>query len=183
MARGRRRRRPSRKADAPGWVWMICGLAVGLSVALYIHIRNLAEQRGSEPQTVERTAETKTTTAEPSQNQDTDGFSFYELLPRFEVIIPDHDGRARPDVTPAAVEEPGQYVLQAGSFSTFADADRRKAQLALFGIESRIQRVTIDDDEWHRVRIGPITDLTELNDIRDTLRNAEIEVLLIRADN
>ena len=31
------------------------------------------------------------------------------------------------------------------------------------GIESHIQRVSIDDRTYHRVRIGPIDDLEELN--------------------
>ena len=40
-----------------------------------------------------------------------------------------------------------------------ADADRLQASLALLGFESHVQRVTIDDDVFHRVRIGPIGDL------------------------
>ena len=71
-------------------------------------------------------------------------------------------------------------VLQAGSFSEFTDADRRRATLALQGIESRIQRVTIDDKTYHRVRIGPIDDLDQLNVLRARLRAANIDVLRIR---
>ena len=76
--------------------------------------------------------------------------------------------------------EPGLYVLQAGSFSRYEDADRRRAELALQGIESSIQRVTIDDRTYHRVRIGPIDDLDELNMLRSRLRAARIDVLRIR---
>ena len=53
-----------------------------------------------------------------------------------------------------------------------ADADRRQASLALLGIESRIQRVTVDDDVYHRVRIGPISNLDSLNRMRKQLRDA-----------
>ena len=84
------------------------------------------------------------------------------------------------DSEPRAVVEPGVYVLQAGSFSTHGDADRRRAELALHGIESSIQRVTIDDRTYHRVRIGPTDDLDELNLLRSRLRAAEIDVLRIR---
>jgi len=50
----------------------------------------------------------------------------------------------------------------------------------LLGIESRIQRVSIDDKTYHRVRIGPTRDLDNLNALRDRLRQAQIDVLRIR---
>jgi cell division protein FtsN len=72
------------------------------------------------------------------------------------------------------------YVLQAGSFSGFADADRMKARLALLGIVSRIQKVSIDEKTYHRVRIGPIDSLDQLNAMRQSLREARIEVMVIQ---
>jgi cell division protein FtsN len=78
------------------------------------------------------------------------------------------------------VEKPGIYVLQAGSFSEYKDADRRRAELALHGIESVIQRVSIDDRTYHRVRIGPISDLNQLNMLRSRLHQANIDVIRIR---
>jgi cell division protein FtsN len=80
----------------------------------------------------------------------------------------------------APIEKPGAYMLQAGSYRNFADADRVRAQLALQGIESKIQRVSVDNDTWHRVRIGPISDLAELNRTRAKLRQADIEALVIK---
>jgi cell division protein FtsN len=56
-----------------------------------------------------------------------------------------------------------------------------RAQLALQGIESRVQPVSIDNDTMHRVRVGPITNLKELNRVRDRLREAEMDFLVIRA--
>ena len=71
-------------------------------------------------------------------------------------------------------------MLQAGSFSTHADADRRRAELALHGIESHIQRVKVNDRNYHRVYIGPTDDLDELNMLRSRLRAAQIDVFRIR---
>jgi cell division protein FtsN len=102
------------------------------------------------------------------------------MLPNFEVIIPEQEPDVSQDKELKAIERPGNYVLQAGSFTDFADADRRRAQLALQGIESRIQRVSIDDKTYHRVRIGPTRDLDELNALRNRLRQAQIDVLRIR---
>jgi cell division protein FtsN len=107
-------------------------------------------------------------------------FSFYSMLPNFEVVIPESESDVRADHEAQAIVDPGVYVLQAGSFSEFVDADRRRATLAMQGIESRIQRVTIDDKTYHRVRIGPIDDLDELNILRSRLRAANIDVLRIR---
>ncbi len=52
--------------------------------------------------------------------------------------------------------------------------------IALQGVESKIQKVTVDNDTWHRVRIGPITNLQKLEDTRSKLRQAQIEALVIR---
>ncbi len=56
-----------------------------------------------------------------------------------------------------------------------------QAQLKLQGIDSSVQRVAVDNDVWHRVRIGPISDLATLNRLRKQLAAAELDhVLVIR---
>jgi cell division protein FtsN len=109
-------------------------------------------------------------------------YDFYDMLPNFEVVVPEMDrevARER-DNAPAHIERPGVYVLQAGSYRAQAEADRIRAQLKLQGIDANVQRVAIDDDVWHRVRIGPITDLAELNRLRARLRAADLDALVIR---
>ena len=178
----RRRRRKSRDDDYPGWIWMMFGLSIGLAVAFAIYIndrtpgvpvRPTAEQPAALDNNKEQAG---TELEEPPEAR----FDFYRLLPKFEVIIPEQERDVRVETGPQAVVEPGVYVLQAGSFSAYEDADRRRATLALQGIESKIQRVTIDDKTYHRVRIGPIDDLDRLNMLRSRLREAQIDVLRIR---
>jgi hypothetical protein len=41
-----------------------------------------------------------------------------------------------------------------------------RAKLALQGIESNAQKVTVGNDTWHRIRIGPIAKLDEVNRMR-----------------
>jgi cell division protein FtsN len=43
-----------------------------------------------------------------------------------------------------------------------------------------VQRISIDDRTYYRVRIGPMNDLDELNLLRAQLRQADIDVLRIR---
>ncbi|WP_462320830.1 SPOR domain-containing protein [Halochromatium sp.] len=51
----------------------------------------------------------------------------------------------------------GNYLLQLGSFRSTADAERLKAQLALKGIQTSIQTVTIDNGQtYHRVRTASL---------------------------
>ena len=181
-----RRNRNSRRNDsAPGWVWMLFGLGLGLVVAVGVYLRTLPPS-GAAARTAPAPPAASAPKPKPSSTQTAatpvdDRFDFYEILPQFEVVVPQAETRSAPAVRTRPVEEPGRYVLQTGSFSNATDADRMQASLALLGIESSVQRVTIDDDVFHRVRIGPISDLTALNRMRRQLRDAGIDPLLMRA--
>jgi len=188
----RKRRRSSKsrnKQQFPGWLWMLFGLSLGLSVAFAIYVKDNPASSPSiqavQPQPASRqsslddngeTPDAVVSTPKPKNGR----FTFYTLLPDFELIVPEKRASVAADVEPAAIVEPGIYVLQAGSFSTNQDADRRRAELALQGIESHIQRVKINDKNYHRVYIGPTEDLDELNMLRSRLRAAKIDVFRIR---
>jgi len=186
----RRRRRSSRSRDAgvSPLVSMIFGLAVGLSVAVAVYVKD----RRKEPVAVAPTPEPASLQSALDDNDEKSGrgaaseepakkrFTFYDILPNFEVVTPDEEPEVETERTPQAIVEPGVYVLQAGSFSTNEDADRRRAELALHGIESHIQRVKVNNRNYHRVYIGPTDDLDELNMLRSRLHAAKIDVLRIR---
>ncbi len=185
--RSRRRRTTNRKPEYPGWVWMLFGLAIGLSVAFAIYVRDgqpvspapVARQPASLESAIDDDGEEPAAAPLPEEPEES-RFTFYDMLPNFEVVIPEQEPDVAADTEPRAVVKPGLYVLQAGSFTRFEDADRRRAELALQGIESTIQRVTIDDKTYHRVRIGPTDDLEDLNMLRTRLRAANIDAIRIR---
>lgn len=80
--------------------------------------------------------------------------------------------------TPAARET---FFLQTGSFQSAPEADNLKARLALLGLEAAIQERNLPDKGvWHRVRVGPYTDVEELNRVRDVLKQNNIEVALVK---
>lgn len=191
----RKRRRKSHgnsrrnQQEYPGWLWMLFGLALGLSVAFAVYVKDRRPTpvvAGAPPQpaslqnSLDDNGEDPAEAAQPAGEQTESRFTFYDMLPNFEVVIPEKEPDVALDAEPQAIVEPGLYVLQAGSFSLYADADRRRAELALHGIESQIQRVMIDDKTYHRVRIGPTDDLDQLNMLRSRLRAAQIDVLRIR---
>jgi len=43
-----------------------------------------------------------------------------------------------------------------------------------------VQRVAVDNDVWHRVRVGPLNDLNEVNKVRKQLQAAEVDAIVIR---
>jgi len=161
------------------------GLVLGLSLSLFVLIwQNYREKNSAHPASEVPRPEPRP--GKETGNGDVEdsarNYDFYDMLPNFEVVVPEKDrevSRER-DSAPAKIERPGVYVLQAGSYRKQEEADRIRAQLKLQGIDANVQRVAVDDDVWHRVRIGPITDLTELNRLRTRLRAADLDALVIR---
>jgi cell division protein FtsN len=175
---------------------MLFGLGIGLVVAAGVYFRRApspqdhgvtAERAAPAPAAAERAPARRGATArgaaagngEPAKTSD-QHFDFYDILPQYEVVVPEVETAAGPSARAKPVDEPGSYVLQAGSFGAATDAEKLKANLALLGIESRVQKVAIDDDVYHRVRIGPITDLDKLNRIRRQLHDAHVNAMLMK---
>jgi cell division protein FtsN len=166
-----------------GWLGLACGLGLGLAVAGVIYLK---DHRLDVPEThagkaiKKRAHGTEAPEAGDAAPDDSKSYAFYEMLPKFEVVVPEKDKDVRPDIKSVPETRSGTYVLQAGSYKNFTDADRVRAKLALQGIESNVQKVTVDNDTWHRIRIGPISKLDDLNRMRQILRKADVDVLVIR---
>ena len=175
MIRDYKRKQSSPAGSAPGWVWLFVGLFLGLAVAVAVHLRG---QQNAVPSS--ENARVPQEDASEELETGNGRFTFYTMLPNFEVVIPEEETAVTAGADALPLVEPGLYVVQAGSFQQEEDADRRRAELALLGIESEIQHVTIDDRHWLRVRIGPHHDLERVNRIRDRLRTEGIEMLVIR---
>lgn len=125
-------------------------------------------------------------------------FTFYELLPSQEVLVPSQaDGKTRPGAAPpqaaaaaqnpnapgAVKAQPGSdtFIIQVASYKAEAEAERQKAALALIGVESRIEKVTIDNrDTYYRVRVGPVKDEAKARDTLAQLESNGISGMLVR---
>lgn len=100
-----------------------------------------------------------------------------ELLTKGEGT-PAEKAAAEGKSTPAAKET---FFLQTGSFQNAPDADNLKARLALLGFEAAIQtRALPEKGMWHRVRLGPYSDIEELNRVRGVLKQNNIETALVK---
>ena len=107
-------------------------------------------------------------------------YDFYQMLPHFEVVVPEKEHPLKPGFPTAAIARPGVYVLQAGSYRDESEADRVAKQLSLEGVAAKVQRVAVDTDVWYRVRVGPISRLSDLNRLRRKLQAADVDSLVIR---
>jgi cell division protein FtsN len=184
----RTRSKPRRK-PAPPWVWMVAGLSIGLFVALLIYLKaggggTPAPRVTEAPVQVPAEREARGVKKEapaPVPPPPRPRFDFYTTLPEMEVVVPEEEITGSRKEGVRQVEKPGTYLLQAGSFRTFEQADRLKAQLALLGLETGIQSVSINEREtWHRVRVGPFSDLNELHKVRVQLKSHKVDAILIR---
>jgi hypothetical protein len=202
---------PAAAAGIPGWVWLIMGLAIGLAVAAVVYIGRPAPavKLGSGPvtgATADAAAKDDGKKSVPLPPKQPSRFGFYEMLPSYEVAIPRETGKkaaaaaqqprdgtasapgtasaARDDTPPdvkQALAEPGQYLIQVGAYRSREEADKNRASLALIGVESRIEQVTIDQkDTWYRVRIGPQATLAKAQEILDRLEANDIKGLLVK---
>ncbi|MDX1461392.1 MAG: hypothetical protein R3348_10090, partial [Xanthomonadales bacterium] len=125
--------KPKKSANGhsmPGWVLVFAGLSVGLAFAagVYIYYKPMNDQRAEAvPPAAQQQAAKPARDKQGLPPKEPNRFAFYEMLPNYEIVI-QHEGeqqKPKTATTPDKVEEPGQYIVQAGSFRTYADADKR----------------------------------------------------------
>ncbi len=173
----------------------ITGLGIGLLIATLVYFWKLdaRDPRASttpapEPATVEAPGEEPQDSDLLDQQQSAiPKFDFYKILPEIEITVPEAELAATPPTatTPGATAAPASeastYILQAGSFQRFEDADQAKAQLALQGVQASIQRVVINgQDVWHRVHIGPFRTLQEVQATRTKLSQLGLNAIVLK---
>lgn len=174
-----------------GWVWMLAGLIIGLFVALLVYINDNSSSNTSLSDKVSkafqsnnkkdvRSVKKNKKEEAPSNILNKLKFDFYTILPELEVAIPEEDLlKTFKDSKSSKIKH--SYILQAGSFRKFTEADKLKALLALQGIEANIQKVKIKNgDTWHRVRVGPLTTSKSLNKTRRRLRDLGIASIVVK---
>lgn len=192
-------RKPSQPKVMPGWVWLVSGVLIGLFVAGLVYLSQYAKTLPADAPTATRqkvepkktnTADIKAELIKSRREVAREltkaaltKFDFYTILPDLEVVIPESETLS-PDShqeSGEASKKQGTYLLQAGSFRKSEQADSLKARLALLGFDVSVETVTIKDNEtWHRVRIGPYTDVSALESARSRLRRNDVYTILVK---
>ncbi|MEW6330118.1 MAG: SPOR domain-containing protein [Pseudomonadota bacterium] len=183
MAR-RRRRFSVRRFRKPGWLFLLVGIGIGVvGVMLGQMLAHRGDGRsglGNLFSAIGKPAEKlpvkKETEPKPPPKPK---FDFYTILPETETVLPER--RSRTKAAAAKPEAGVSYVLQAGSFAGFEEADNMKARLALGGLVAHIQKITIEGKgEYHRVRLGPYENLDQLDAAAAQLQKMGIKAMRLR---
>lgn len=169
-------------------------LGVGASLAVVMYIKGgespFSDSGNNKKPLAAQIAEDAKKAAEVEQNQQSaaDGqgdaakFDFYTILPGSESKISTDDLNLKNEQSQPVA--PPSYYLQIGAFQTEAEADNMKAKLALQGFEAVVQTATIPDKGvWHRVRVGPLSSLDEINKTKNDLTANGFKTDLIKVTN
>ena len=176
------------------FVGLILGLTAALAVAWYINKlpspfvsreKPPASLPGSEtklepsaPQAAPTQEEKQAKATPKTTTKDKPRFDFYKILPGVEEPVTEKELKQEAK-QPSTTKD--VYFLQAGAFQNLSDADNLKAKLALLGVEANIQSAALaDKGVWHRVRVGPYTNVDELNRMRVTLKQNGVDTSLIK---
>ena len=151
----------------PSWVWLFTGVVTGLFLAFLYYLAGVNTTGGIQHnnKTVKTTRSTQS--APPA-------FDFYKLLPNAEVKTRTPPAAAQRTPTPTTIET---VVLQAGSFQSAGDADRRRAEVLMLGLNASTQTANIKGSTWHRVRIGPFENQQHLSQAKSLLTQSHIEYI------
>lgn len=106
-------------------------------------------------------------------------FDFYDKLrkPRFDVEVEPAADVAKPPTDTSSTQV---YLLQAGSFRQREDADRRRAELLLLGLEPTIEETNGDNGRWNRVYLGPFESRSAMARARGLTANQDIDTLVLK---
>ena len=162
----------TRKSGSPirGGQWFGAGLLTGVFFSFIVYLGSLPPDMQSG---VPANQETAAANNEPPKPR----FDFYTLLPEPTLGV---------EIDPAQVatsrvsQSSEFFLLQAGSFKQKEDADRRRAQLLLLGLEPSIEETNGDNGRWYRVYLGPFQSKSRLSKARSLTAAQDIDTLLLK---
>jgi len=112
---------------------------------------------------------------ETGQEKEKLDFTFQDLFPIDEVKTISGYEQTNPE------SEDFNFLLQTGSFKSNRDADERRAEILLLGLDAFIQSTEINGVNWHRVMVGPFSDRQSLSRAQDLLAVNQFEAMPRRA--
>lgn len=205
--RGASRYQAPAKQPVPGWVWLVCGLVIGGFIMFLMNLEpggDEIKRAKDTPKPKEQPKRPAPTTGQPVKPK----YDFYTLLPESEVILPPEAPKPEQAPKPVTPEEAAkidaaraeaalngqvpppppmvakapatQFFLQAGSFRKQPEAERVRAQIILLGQDVRVENVTVRDEDWYRVLVGPFANREQLGQAQKTLAASGYNNLLLQ---
>ena len=168
-----RKRKPATRKPAPAkasvWRWYGAGVITGVLLCFLMYLGMLP----ADPATMAGSQATATAEAQPPKPR----FDFYTLLPEQTMDVEVDPGEIARTRTSQNTE---LYVLQAGSFKQLEDADRRRAELLLLGLDPKVEETNGDNGRWFRVYVGPFESRSRLAKARSLTAAQNIDTLLLK---
>lgn len=165
-----KKRRKPKKTSAPGWVWLLAGVLLGVLMMTLIELAKMPAEEVK--QAITKTSGQNTKTSHKPR------FDFYTLLRETEVIVPDF-----PDSERELRDAPSDnvFLLQAGSFKNAREADSLRIRLLLLNLTANIETFSPNSGEtWHRVLVGPFDNNSQVASARGKLASNRIDSLLLK---
>lgn len=162
----------------------IAGLALGLSIALLVAwaiTRNPPQEKAN--------VRAPDVPIMPKTNQDGSSTESRDINAPLKSKSKDsdiEDKEAKAETKSAATEKKAEttsiYWLQVGAYSSKADAEAQKANMALQGIQSNLSEHVSEDKKVWRVRIGPYDTNQDLQSTKRRLEEAGVPFSVIKAN-
>lgn len=171
-------RTKSKESTIPWWKWALAIVLIAMFATFLTFLSNSSpeiEQTKKNKETLLSKKEKIKQAKKLQEEQNEPIFDFYTILPETEIIIPAHEIDTRKREEQFGKGKPLKYLIQAGSFRGFPEADKLRANLALMGIESKIEKAIIGNVIWNRVVMGPYTRSSSVSTIQKKLRKNGID--------
>ncbi len=175
------------QSKVPGFIWVLTLSVAGGFGGLLVYLAGqndaetlpeLSTVKAQATQAIQSAPAAKP--AAPSElgeqiEQAKKALSFYKLLTEQEVEVPPAD-KPLAEAIESKEQSTTGWILQAASFRAESDADSMRAMLILNGLSDvYIEPVEVaDKGTFYRVLIGPITNRSRMNSIKDVLVDADI---------
>lgn len=160
----------SNGSQVPAWAWLMTGVITGLFLAFLYYLAGI------------KVPEDGAAEQEPAaaNGKKAPKFDFYTVLPDVESMSDKAAGPGTPNKATNTPEPTPRQIIQTGSFQNVQDADRRRAELLLLGLDVKTQKVEISPGQiFHRVQVGPFSDRKALEEARNTLNQNNIEHIVL----
>lgn len=172
--------------------WMLITALIIAFVVFLVYLRGTGSKSAGAPSTLQPVAMAKPAKTESRKTEQAKQkkilevapvhqapqFDFYTILPEKEVVVPDYEIKTRTREERVGEAKAAKYIVQAGSFKEFRQADALRAKLALMGIESRVEKAKVGNVIWHRVKLGPYSQMSSVSTIKARLKQSGLDVVV-----
>lgn len=159
------------------------GLLIAVAIAFYLSKIPVSFSEGEAKEKLAQKDKQLADSAKPAVDARSEKprFDFYRILPGQEVPVTEKEIKQQATKPNAPKED---YVIQAGAFQSPADADNLKARLALLGLEAAVEPAHLPEKGTvYRVRLGPYSELADINRVRQQLAQNGVDAALVKLKN